>query len=132
MSKFEKRLRKTAGPTENVLVVGNAFGHLEHLLSIYKTVFVIGEKAPPIKARNLVYKNNFDNLNNISEVGVIFFDLGTLNQLENLKDFWSRHNSSVLIEGNEPIERDLSKPLYDTGWGCTDLQGFYHVWKKLK
>jgi len=132
MSKFEKRLRKTTGATDNVLVVGRAFGYLEHLLSIYKTVFVVGENAPSVKAKNLVYRNNFDNLNNINDVGVIFFDLDSLKHLEDLKEFWSKHNASVLIEGNDPIERDFSKPLYDTGWGCTDLQGFYHVWKKLK
>jgi hypothetical protein len=49
-----------------------------------------------------------------------------------VKDFWQRNNSKVIIEGDEPIGREFSKPLYDTGWGCTSKQRVFHVWEKLK
>jgi hypothetical protein len=79
-----------------------------------------------------VYKENFHNLNAITEVSAIFFDLNRLDQFEMVKDFWQRNNSKVIIEGDEPIGREFSKPLYDTGWGCTSKQGLFHVWEKLK
>jgi hypothetical protein len=131
MDKFEKRLRKISNSYNNALVLGNSFGHLEKILTIYSTVFVIN-KLPTIKAKNLVYRENFDYLDNIVQVSAVFFDLDELKYLSNLKDCWQRNNAVVIIEGNDPIGREFSKPLYDSGWGCTSLQGFFHVWEKLK
>jgi hypothetical protein len=132
MTKLQKRLRKLDKTQANAVVIGTAFGNLEHILEIYNTVFVIDEILPTVKAKNLVYKENFDNLNAITEVGAIFFDLTRLNQFEMVKDLWQRNKSKVIIEGDEPIGREFSKPLYDTGWGCTSKQGLFHVWEKLK
>jgi hypothetical protein len=131
MDKFEKRLRKISNSYNNALVLGSAFSHLEKILSIYNTVFVI-DKLPTIKAKNLVYRENFDYLDNIIQVSAVFFDLDELEHLSNLKDCWQRNNAVVIIEGNNPIGREFSKPLYDSGWGCTSLQGFFHVWEQCR
>lgn len=132
MDKFEKRLRKISKFTDNSMVVGSAFGNIEKILSIYNTVFVIGQTDLEFKAKNLVYKEDFNNLNHFTEINAIFFDLNKINFLEDFKEIWQRNNSKVVIEGNDCIEREFSKPLYDTGWGCTSLQGFFHVWEKIK
>ena len=132
MSKFEKRLKKSTKDTNNALVVGSAFGYLENLLSMYQSVFVIDNTKPNIKAKNLIYREDFNHLNNIVDVGVIFFDLDKISLLENVKEFWKRNNSYVIIEGNDSITREFSKPLFDTNWGCTSLQGMFHVWEKIK
>jgi hypothetical protein len=132
MNKFQKRLSKLYKNQVNALVIGTAFGNLETILEMYATVFVIDENSPTVKAKNLVYKENFHNLNAITEVSAIFFDLNRLDQFEMVKDFWQRNNSKVIIEGDEPIGREFSKPLYDTGWGCTSKQGLFHIWEKLK
>ena len=132
MNKFQKRLSKLDKNQVNAVVIGSAFGYLENILEIYATVFVIDENLPTVKAKNLVYKENFDNLNAITEVSAIFFDLNRLDRFETVKDFWQRNNSKVIIEGDDPIGREFSKPLYDTGWGCTSKQGLFHVWEKLK
>jgi len=131
MNKIEKRLRKISKSYNNALVLGTAFENLEKVLKIYSTVFVINE-FPAIKAKNLIYRENFDHLDNIIQVSTVFFDLNKLQYLKDLKDCWQRNDSIVIIEGNEPIGREFSKPLYDSGWGCTSLQGFFHVWEKLK
>jgi hypothetical protein len=132
MNKFQKRLSKLDKNQVNAVVIGRAFGNLENILKIYNTVFVIDENFPAVKAKNLVYKENFDNLNAITEVSAIFFDLNQLDRFEMVKDFWQRNNSKIIIEGDEPISREFSKPLYDTGWGCTSKQGLFHIWEKLK
>jgi hypothetical protein len=132
MNKLQKKLHKLDKNQANAVVIGDAFGNLETILEIYNTVFVIDKNSPTLKAKNLVYRENFDNLNSITEVSAIFFDLNRLDQFEMLKDFWQRNKSKVIIEGDEPIGREFSKPLYDTGWGCTSKQGLFHVWEKLK
>ena len=132
MAKFAKRLRKLSGYTENALVVGKAFGNLDQLLEIYTNVFVVDDDPPSAKARNLIYKENFDDLNMLTQVGAIFIDLDKIDKLDILEDFWQRHRSTIFVEGNDCILRHLSKPLFKTGWQCTSLQGIYHVWEKIK
>ena len=132
MAKFAKRLRKLSGYTENALVVGKAFGNLDQLLEIYTNVFVVDEDQPSAKARNLIYKENFNDLNVLTQVGAIFIDLDKIEKLEILEDFWQRHRSTIFVEGNDCILRHLSKPLFKTGWQCTSLQGIYHVWEQIK
>lgn len=132
MAKFAKRLRKLSGYTENALVIGQAFGYLEPLLEIYTNVFVIDHTEPSVKARNLIYKQNCNDLNVLTQVGAIFIDLDKIDCLESLVDFWQRHNSTVFVQGNDCIPRHLSKPLFKTNWQCTSLQGIYHVWEKIK
>ena len=132
MAKFAKRLRKLSGYTENALVVGKAFGYLDQLLEIYTNVFVVDDDPPSAKARNLIYKENFNDLNVLTQVGAIFIDLDKIDKLEILEDFWQRHRSTIFVEGNDCILRHLSKPLFKTGWQCTSLQGIYHVWEKIK
>ena len=132
MAKFAKRLRKLSGYTENALVVGKAFGNLDQLLEIYTNVFVVDEDPPSAKARNLIYKENFDDLNVLTQVGAIFIDLDKIDKLDILEDFWQRHKSTIFVEGNDCILRHLSKPLFKTGWQCTSLQGIYHVWEQIK
>ncbi len=132
MDKFEKRLRKITRNATNAVVLGDAFGNLEKIVLIFNTVFVIGDTPPTVKAKNLVYKQNFDHLTGITDAGAMFFNLSELDKLELLEDFWQRNNSIILVEGNDPIERNLSKSFYKTGWGCTSLQGLFHVWEKNK
>ena len=132
MAKFEKRLRKLSGYTENALVVGKAFGNLEHLLEIYTNVFVIDDAPPSVKARNLIYKENFNDLTTLTQVGAVFVDLDKIDQLGILEEFWKRHKSTVFVEGNDAIDRQLSKSFYKTGWECTSLQKIYHVWEQIK
>jgi hypothetical protein len=129
MNKLQKRLHKLDKNQVNALILGSAFGNLENILGIYKTVFVIDENVPTAKAKNLIYKENFNYLNVITEVTAIFVDLNRLDRFEAVRDFWQRNNSKIIVEGNEPIGREFSKPLYDTGWRCTSTQGYFHVWE---
>jgi hypothetical protein len=132
MNKFQKRLKKLQKHNENALVVGQGFGHLNEILEIYKTVFVINEAHPEIKARNLIYRNNFDDISHMVELTVIIVDLDKVDHLDKLTQLWIRSKSSIVIEGNDPIDRSKSKSLYNTNWQCIDLCGFFHVWEKIK
>jgi hypothetical protein len=113
------------------MVVGTAFGNLENLLEMFKTVFVINDTSPAIKARNLVYRSNFGNLVMYTDITAIFVDLSHIDSLQTLSDIWQRNKSVVIIEGNDAIGREFSKSLYHTGWQCTSLQGTYHIWEKI-
>ena len=130
MTKFQKRLSKLTKNNTSALVIGTAFGQLSEILSMYSTVFVVNENMLELKAKNLIYRQTIDRLSHLVNVGVVFLDIKHIDKLENLQTFWKKNNSMILIEGNDTISRDLSKPLYDSGWRCTSLQGIFHVWEK--
>ena len=132
MSKFQKRLSKLLVNCENAVVIGHGFGYLSEIIDMFKTVFVIGECVPAIKSKKLVYRENFDNLSQISEVSVILFDLAEVSRLEEVSPIWHRTKAVVVIEGNEPIDRTLSTSLYASSYECTRLYKTFHTWELKK
>ena len=132
MDKFEKKIRKSVKTPENAIVVGNGFGHLESILSAHNTAFIIDAKDQSLKTKNAIYREDFEYMNLLYDVKVIYFDLDKIHLLEKLQNFWTQHRCYVIIEGGEPIGRKHSGPLYASGWGCTIVEKNFHVWEKIK
>lgn len=132
MDKFEKKIRKMVPTPDNAIVVGRGFGIFESILSAHSTVFLFDSSDTSLKLKNLIYRENFEHLEFLSDVRVIYFDLDCIHRLEKLRTCWTRNQSLVIIEGNVIVERELSKPLYDTGWRCTWIDKKFQVWEKYK
>jgi hypothetical protein len=130
MNKFKKRLTKTIGNTQNAVVVGHGFGRLLSILETFNTVFIFSWDPPNLKAKNLIFRENFNDLNPLHDVSAIFIDLDQTQHLEIISQIWHKNKCTVLIEGNDPIGRTLSGPLYRDHFRCTDQQGIYHIWKQ--
>lgn len=128
MNKFQKRVKKLNKNVDNCLVVGKGFGFLQEISEIYNTMFVIDNFRPELKLKNLVYREDSQDLVYMTDITAIFFDLETTNRLNEFMDLAFKWKSVIVIEGNDPIGRDLSGPLYKTGYQCKDLQGFFHIW----
>jgi hypothetical protein len=132
MNKIQKRLSKLSPNHTNALVLGTGFGILDKVIEIYDTVFVVSAEAPSIKARNLVYKENLTRLDHIPDLATIIMGLDELDNLPNIEPIWRKNNAKLFIEGGERIDKNIAKPLYDSGWACTSLQGAFHVWEKYR
>jgi hypothetical protein len=129
MSKVEKRLRKSLGPVQNALVIGDGFGLLEASLNVFKSVFVINENKPSIKFKNLIYREFFNDLLIITNISIVFIDRNRVNLIENIEPILYRERPLILIEGNDVIGRDVSGPLYKANYRAIDRQDLYHIWK---
>ena len=132
MTKIKKRLCKLSRDHAHALVLGSAFGILDQVVEIYDTVFVISAVQPEFKAKNLVYKETFDRLDHIQNIASIFIDHNELCNLDKVEALWKKHNSKIFVEGGIRIDNDIAKPLYDSGWACTSLQGVFHVWEHYR
>jgi hypothetical protein len=132
MTKFQKRLHKLSRNNAHALVLGSAFGILDQVVGIYNTVFVISAVPPAVKAKNLVYKETFVKLDHIQNIASIFIDHSELCNLDKVEAVWKTHNSKIFIEGGVRIDNTIAKPLYDSGWACTSLQGIFHVWEHYR
>lgn len=130
MSKFNKRISKLTGkPLQNALVIGEGFGFMANFLELFQTVFVVNEIPPENRARNLVYKETYDDLHLLTDISFIFLDLSKVNDINLITPVFTRWKSIVAIQGSDPISRDYSQSLYHHGWKCTTIQGFFHVWE---
>ena len=132
MTKFQKRLHKLSRNNVHALVLGSAFGILDQVLEIYDTVFVISSTQPAVKAKNLVYKETFVKLDHIQNIASIFIDHNELCNLDKIEALWKKDNSIIFVEGGDRIDNTIAKPLYDSGWACTSLQGIFHVWEHYR
>ena len=129
MNKFQKRLHKLSRNRAHALVIGSAFGILDQVVEIYDTVFVISSTPPAVKAKNLIYKETFVKLDHIQNIASIFIDHNELHNLDKIEALWKKDNSIIFVEGGVRIDNTIAKPLYDSGWACTSLQGIFHVWE---
>ena len=129
MNKSKKRLLKLSRNHVHALVLGSAFGILDQVVEIYDTVFVVSADQPTTRAKNLVYKETFVKLDHLQDIASIFIDHNELCNLNNVEQLWKKHNSKIFIEGGTIIDSSIAKPLYDSGWACTSLQGIFHVWE---
>ena len=132
MNKFQKRLHKLSRNNVHALVLGSAFGILDQVVEIYDTVFVVSADQPAVRAKNLVYKETFVKLDHIQNIASIFIDHNELCNLDKVEALWKKHNSIIFIEGDIRIDKTIAKPLYDSGWACTSLQGIFHVWEHYR
>lgn len=129
MSKLAKRLRKLVKVPENSVILGQGFGQMDLILDLFNTTFIFSWDAPRIKAKNLVYRENFDDLSPLSGISMVLIDIDQLHHIDKIMPVCLRCRSLILIEGNEVIGRDLSKTLYVNNYRAVDQHGFYHVWK---
>ena len=129
MNKIQKRLHKLSRNRAHALVLGSAFGILDQVVEIYDTVFVISSTQPAVKAKNLIYKETFVKLDHIQNIASIFIDHNELYHLDKIEALWKKDNSIIFVEGGDRIDNTIAKPLYDSGWACTSLQGIFHVWE---
>ncbi len=132
MNKFQKRLIKSCRKIENALVVGTGIKNLETILETFKTVFIFSPNQVKVKAKNLIYRENFDHLTQLTEITAVIFDLDQVEHLEITSPVWTKWKSTIIIEGDDPIGRDLSRSLYKNDYECTSVQGSFHVWESRK
>lgn len=128
MSKFKKRIQKTFATKFNAVVYGTGFGYLDEILDIFPTVFVLSD-TPPVKKKNLVFRENGSDLNILQEVKVIFIDRNKVDDIDYLLPIIKKHKPDIAIEGNEPLEREYSKSIYASGYFYRESQGIFHIWK---
>lgn len=130
MSKFRKRISKLSkNPCQNALVVGHGFGYLEEIVDMFQTVFLIDRKRPNIRTKNLVFKENFDDLQLLVDITHIFFDLTHITNISLTSSAVTRWKPIVIIEGNEIPNAEFTGSLLHAGYKVYSLQGFFHPWE---
>jgi siroheme synthase (precorrin-2 oxidase/ferrochelatase) len=132
MTKFSKRMRKLDKRSRNVLVVGTALEQLEDLLETFATVFVISNTAPRLQKRNVVYREDFDNIHLLTDIDLIIIDINQEHTIPELIQVWRRTNPTIVIQGPELISKDFQKLLKVDHYAIIEVAKGYYVWKNKK
>jgi len=129
MSKFAKRIKKLNKKARNVLVVGNAWGNVQEIIDSYNTIFLVDNHRRIIRARNIVYRENFDNIHSLHDVDLILLDLDHQNHLVDLLPLFKRWSSLIIIEGPELISKENQNFLKSHNYQIVEIHKTYFQWK---
>lgn len=132
MSKFTKRISKSVNIEGNALIIGDGFGFLSDILSLFPSVFVVLNESERVKAKNVIYRENIDNLHLLPTINVVFVDLKFKNRLNDFENIMTTVKPIFLIEGNDVIDREWTIKFYQLGYRAVDQQGYFHQWKKTQ
>ena len=122
-------MRKADRRARNVLVVGTAFGNIEELLDAFSTVFVVNCSQPRIQKRNVVYRENFENIHLITDVDLIIIDIDQQHTIPDIIQVWRRTNPTIVIQGPELLTKEYQKLLKSDHYEIKEVSKGYYVWK---
>jgi acetolactate synthase small subunit len=129
MADFAKRIRKILKKPKNALVLGNALGHLEKISETFSSVFVINGEFGTIRKKNIIYRENFENLENIAEIDFVFIDKNRIDDLYELRNFLRRNQPYVLTEAHEAIKKEHTKFFRGFQYQVVDINKKFYIWK---
>ena len=132
MTKFSKRIKKINRRARNLLVIGTAFGNLEELLDSFDTVFVVSSNPPIIKKRNLIYRENYNDIHTLTDVDIIIVDFDHNNFIPELTQVWRRTNPAIVVQGPDLISKDIQKILKSDHYNIVEVAKGYYLWKNKK
>lgn len=129
MSKIVKRIKKTFKNPRNVLIVGTGFGFLDELCNHFANVFIISTLSEPIRRKNLIYKEDFEGIEFVPDLDVIFIDKNQECNVEKLRPILARYHPVLFVEGDELFGRTEYKFLKGYNFSVVERFGIYHIWK---
>jgi hypothetical protein len=129
MSKFAKRMKKINKNFRNVLVIGSAFGNLQDLIDTAQTVFVVYPKDDTVRAKNLIYREELDSANILTDIDFVFIDEEYVHVLPNLQQLWRCAIATIMIEGSVGNSVDYYKFMKSLRYQVIDIRKDYHVWQ---
>lgn len=130
MDKFKKRLQKIIGKPENAIILGQGRSITEIILPMFKTVFVYDNHPIDYRAKNLVFREGFKNVDITESITACFVDRSKLDQIKFISSVVNRYRPCVFIEGTDRLCRPDNIPLFDFGYLYNDTWMNYHYWKQ--
>lgn len=133
MSKFIKRLTKNnINISDNALIVGERFGHLEDLVKIYETVFIVSKNPIIFKSKNLIYRHDFQDISVLPTITSVFTDPLNFEKLTHALPIITKYRPNIIVNSSTIIEKIYCKGVYQIGYRPVEIFNDYQLWKKIK
>lgn len=132
MSKITKRLLKHINVSDNAIVIEQKFGYIEDLVQVFDNVFYISKFQPPIKVKNLIYRNDFSEVVNFPNITNIFLDPSNVSKINEVLPIITKYQPNIIINDETVIDRNKSKLIWDIGYRPIDVFFNFQLWTKCK
>jgi hypothetical protein len=129
MDKFSKRIKKLKDRVQNLLVIGDAWGNLPELAKNFDSIFIIGNQDRNYRAKNAVYREDFENISHIHGIDVILINLDQENSVKELLPVIKRSNPVILIQGPLIISKENQTFLKSHHYVIVEIHKSYFQWK---
>ncbi len=132
MTAFAKKVAKAVKRPETCIVVGNAFGHLQELSETFNTVFIFSSSDREFKGKNVVYRESFEDVTVLPPITAVFFNRGTVEQLDIVEKVIEKNRAIIFIEGNETIHENYHLYLKKKKYKLTESFKDHQRWERTK
>lgn len=132
MNKFTKRIIKSSKNLQACIVLGDAFGNLEHIVEIFESVFVISHSRPAIRRKNLIYREKLSNWEMMPHISMIFINIDHLDYIHELPQIWNRTSPPLMIGSGEFIDKKKNNFLVSHRYEIVELFKDHQIWKMKK
>lgn len=128
MDKFVKRVLKIKKNARNALVVGSKFTSIFSLAPYLTTVFIINDGDRSIRGKNIIYKEDFSNLNTYSDIDFLFIDYDQYGNLPKLQPVLQKHKPVIFVDGETVWPTAEYNFLKNYGYNTMDLYKGMQLW----
>lgn len=132
MTKFAKKITKGSKVHENCVVVGNIWNNLDEITEVFNTVFILTLDSQEFKKRNVVYREDFDDLSILPVIDTVFVDYEKLEHLVKLEKIINKYRLTVYIGHPYHVDNYYRKFLYGRGYELVEFCKTYQIWKPKK
>lgn len=132
MTKFVKKITKGDKLHINSVVVGSAFDNLEDICEVYKTVFILLSSGQTFRRKNVVYRENFDDISMISAITSVFIDIEQLEKVTLIESVITKFKPLIYIGHGYHIDSYYRKFFVSRGYEVIEMHKTYQVWKSKK
>jgi hypothetical protein len=132
MTKFVKKITKGDKAHENCLVLGNVWGNLDDVVEVFNTVFMLNEGEQPIRRKNVVYRQDFEDVSVLPYITSVFIDFGQLDKIIKIENVIKKFRLSAYIGHGYHLDNHYHRFFNSRGYELVEMNKNYQVWKTKK
>lgn len=129
MADLSKRIRKILKKPKNAVVMGAAMGNIDNLCELFSSIFIINGTIEGLRRKNIIYRENFQDLENIPEIDFVFVDRSRIDDIYELRSLIKRQQPYVLTEDTLAIQKAHTKFFREYQYQVVEITKNFYIWK---
>ena len=132
MTKFSKKVTKATKHTDACVVIGRYSEEFEELVETFNTVFVLSDGINDQRGRNIVYRENFDDVKLLPHINAVFFDEAELEKLSIIENLLQQRSLVFYMNTGDDLHPMYSNFLNSKKYEIVEINKNYQMWKPKK
>lgn len=130
MTTLAKKIKKAVKTSGSIICISPSDQLIDDMSMYYSSVFVLIDRDPIIKRKNVIYRNSIDGLNKLPDIKFLYFGEEAINQIHKLQSLINQYSAFVIIQSGEWLDKKTSKSLTGNYYEITEKHKNWQLWKK--